>query len=87
MNEAHYYAEIDREERRTLAVAARESQLRSALDWSDLEDAMSDATENQRREFWNCALGMLGGDSRLAEPLGDAVDRMIKQLIAKEYAQ
>ena len=94
--ESALYAAIDRCERESRAFDLRSDQLREAMTWSEIEDAMSEAPMAQRKEFWSQMLGLIDVEPRfmvrqnvslIAGPLQEAVALAIDTQVKKEFAK
>ncbi|WP_405120712.1 hypothetical protein [Pseudomonas leptonychotis] len=94
--EAALYAAIDRCERSSRAFDLRSDQVRADLTWSEIEDAITEAPEAQRREFWQQMLGLIDVEPRymmrqnvslIAGPLQEAVALAVDKQVRKELCQ
>lgn len=94
--EAGYYAAIDKHDRNGRAFDLRCDQVRSDLGWQELEEAMAEAPEAQRKEFWTQMLGLIDVDPRfiakqnvslIAGPLQEAVALAVDAQVKKEFGR
>lgn len=94
--EAGHYAAIDRAERSERAFDLRCDQVRSDLTWQQIEEAMADAPDAQRKEFWSQMFGLLDVEPRfmvrqnvslIAGPLQEAVALAVDTQVKKEFGR
>lgn len=94
--EADYYRSIDRDERLGRAFDLRCDQVRNDMNWTELEEAMAEAPDAQRKEFWTQMLGLIDVDPRfiakqnvslIAGPLQEAVALAVDAQVKKEFGR
>lgn len=94
--ESGYYAAIDQADRYGRAFDLRCDQVRSDLTWQQIEEAMADAPDAQRKEFWSQMFGLLDVEPRfiakqnvslIAGPLQEAVALAVDTQVKKEFGR
>lgn len=94
-SEANHYAAIDADERRRASFDQMCDRARDALTWVDIEEAMAEAPEAQRKEFWSQMISLIDVEPRfiarqnvslIAGPLQEAVALAVDAKVRKELA-